>query len=208
MPVVIKKRPPPVVTFIGNINKTPNRNNLNKIETVPIGRTLYHGTTRFTRNFPGGTNGTWFATDPRQSILHPISSRTNNSRLYLYIYKTIRPLHLLRFDTGKNMNNWAQRKDFRLPSIYSFAFGNSDYKLAQYLCRHRICDGWSFKRDQSQVMLCSPRSSLRLVKIKEIIFPGKPSIASWRRVNNTGFYEREGNKFKLINYKNKNQVTM
>lgn len=183
---------------------------MNKVETIPVGRTLYHGSKfKLKSGFPVGKEGSWFATNPVQSILH-VASRSSmwqKEPMYFYIYKTTRPLNVIKFDTSKNMNNWAIRSGFKLPeNSGTFAFSNQDYILAKYLCQKGIYDGWWFPNDQSQVMMCKPQDGLRFVKVMEVTFPyGKPSRINFEKGNNKGQYiVGEGGrkyKYKLVNVK-------
>lgn len=183
---------------------------MNKVETIPVGRTLYHGSKfKLSSGFPAGKDGSWFATNPVQSILH-VASRSavwQKEPMYFYIYKTTRPLRVIKFDSGKNMNNWAIRSGFKIPeNSGTFAFSNQDYVLAKYLCEKGIYDGWWFPNDQTQVMVCKPRDGLRFVKVMEVTFPyGKPSQINFQKGNNKGEYivSEEGRKYKykLVNLK-------
>jgi hypothetical protein len=180
---------------------------MNKLATIPAGKTLYHGTNfKFPTGIPVGNSGIWFATNPIQSILH-VSAKggwaTSTKPLYFYIYKTIKPIKVLKFDSSKNMNNWALRSGFPATKN-TYAFSNKDYELAKYLCEQGIYDGWWFPNDQSQVMLCKPSELLRFVKVMEITFPyGRPSRINFNKVNNTGKYvvSETGRKYKykLVN---------
>jgi hypothetical protein len=180
---------------------------MNKVETIPAGKTLYHGTSsKFYTGFPVGKDGIWFATNPIQSILHVAvkSGGLNGKRpMYFYIYKTIKPLKVIKFDSSQNMNNWAVRSGFPAPPP-TYAFSNKDYELAKYLCKEGVYDGWWFPNDQSQVMLCKPSELLKFVKVMEISFPyGRPNRINFTKVNNKGQYvvDEAGRKYKykLVN---------
>lgn len=181
---------------------------MNKIETIPAGKTLYHGTKfKYPTGIPIRNEGVWFATNPLQSILHVaqkgVGLATNINPLYFYIYKTVKPIRVLKFDSGQNMNNWAARHDLN-NGKGTFAFSNRDYKLAQYLCTQGVYDGWWFPNDQTQVMLCKPSELLKFVKVMEITFPyGHPARINFSKGNNTGQYivSESGRKYKykLIN---------
>jgi hypothetical protein len=173
---------------------------MNKIETIPIGKTLYHGTKFKLKNgFPDKKDGNWFATDPKQSILHVSSIGSSyKDHMYFYIYKTLKPIKVLKFDSGKNINNWAVREGFNLPANGSFAFSGADYNLAKHLCKNGKYDGWWFPNDQTQIMLCDPKSLLKFVKVMEITFPyGKPAI-KFESINNKGEYiiGKNGHRYK------------
>jgi hypothetical protein len=178
---------------------------MNKIEIIPPGKTLYHGTdSKFKDGYPVGKNGIWFATNPIQSILHvAVRGKLPKKPMYFYIYKTVKPLKVLKFDSSKNMNNWAIRSGF--PSnAGTYAFSNKDYQLATYLCERGVYDGWWFPNDQSQVMLCKPSELLKFVKVMEITFPyGRPNRIDFNKTGNTGKYivSEEGRKYKykLVN---------
>jgi hypothetical protein len=184
---------------------------MNKVVTIPVGKTLYHGTSsKFPTGFPIGQNGIWFATNPIQSILHV--AMKSRKPLYFYIYKTIKPLNVIKFETSQNMNNWAVRSGFPAPPP-TYAFSNKNYDLASYLCKKGVYDGWWFPNDQSQVMLCKPSELLRFVKVMEITFPyGRPSKIIFNKVNNTGQYMVSENgrkyKYKLVNIKLNNLVNI
>lgn len=190
---------------------------MNKVETIPVGRTLYHGSKfKLKSGFPVGKDGSWFATNPVQSILH-VASRSSmwkKEPMYFYIYKTTRPLKVIKFDTSKNMNNWAVRSGFKLPeNSGTFAFSNQDYILAEYLCQKGIYDGWWFPNDQTQVMMCKPQDGLRFVKVMEVTFPyGKPSRINFKKGNNRGEYivDEAGRKYKykLVNVKLNNLLNV
>jgi hypothetical protein len=175
---------------------------MNKVEIIPRGKTLYHGTkSKFSSGIPMGKKGTWFATNPVQAILHAAvkSSEFLDEPIYFYIYKTERPVRVLKFDSSKNMNNWAVRSGFELPKKGTFAFTNQNYKLAEHLCKAGLYDGWWFPNDQTQVMLCRPVESLRFVKVMEIKFPyGKPEGINFIKGNNRGQYvvDEAGRKYK------------
>jgi len=175
---------------------------MNKVEIIPRGKTLYHGTkSKFSSGIPMGQKGTWFATNPVQAILHAAtrSSEWKDEPMYFYIYKTEKPLRVLKFDSSKKMNNWAVRSGFELPSKGTFAFSNKDYKLAEHLCKAGLYDGWWFPNDQTQVMLCRPVESLRFVKVLEIKFPyGKPEGIIFVKGNNKAQYvvDEAGRKYK------------
>lgn len=183
---------------------------MNKVETIPVGRTIYHGSKfKLKSGFPAGKEGSWFATNPVQSILH-VASRSSawqKEPMYFYIYKTTRPLTVIKFNSSKNMNNWAIRSGFELPeNAGTFAFSNQDYILAKYLCEKGIYDGWWFPNDQTQVMLCKPKDGLRFVKVMEVTFPyGKPNRINFKKGNNRGEYivDEAGRKYKykLVNIK-------
>jgi len=186
----------------------PTKINMNKIETIPAGKTLYHGTqNKFPTGFPIGTDGIWFSTNPLQSILHVgakgVGLTGNKIPLYFYIYKTAKPIRVLKFDSSKNMNNWAKRHELN-NGKGTFAFSNRDYKLAQYLCAQGVYDGWWFPNDQAQVMLCKPAELMKFVKVMEITFPyGRPGKINFSKGSNTGQYvvSETGRKYKykLIN---------
>jgi hypothetical protein len=183
---------------------------MNKVDTIPVGKTLYHGSKyKLGTGYPTGDKGIWFATNPVQSILHVASRSGSNVPNYMYIYKVKTPLKVIKFDSGKNINNWAVREGFTLPNnTKTFAFSNKDYQLAEYLCKQGVYDGWWFPNDQTQVMLCKPSELLNFVKVMEISFPyGKPYHGSikWVKGNNKGQYivSNSGRqyKYKLTNIK-------
>jgi hypothetical protein len=182
---------------------------MNKVEIIPIGKTLYHGSKyKLSTGYPTGDKGIWFATNPVQSILHVASRSGSNVPNYMYIYKVKTPLKVIKFDSGKNINNWAVREGFTLPNnTKTFAFSNKDYQLAEYLCKQGVYDGWWFPNDQTQVMLCKPSELLNFVKVMDISFPyGKPQRSiTWNRGNNHGRYIVSNNgrkyKYKLTNIK-------
>ena len=183
--------------------------NVNKVETIPAGKTLYHGTKyKLSTGYPTGEGGVWFSTSPVQSILH-VASKVgfDGDPMYMYIYKVKTPLKVIKFESGKNMNNWAVRSGFSIPNnTKTFAFSNKDYQLAKYLCQKGEYDGWSFPADQSQVMVCRPLDKLNFIKVMEISFPyGKPSGINWVKGNNRGQYivNEKGRpyKYKLTNIK-------
>jgi hypothetical protein len=152
---------------------------MNKTDVIPTGKTLYHGTRfKLRTGMPIGINGSWFATDPKQSILHVAKKKPKN--MYFYIYKTIRPLRVLKFESGRTMNNWALRSGFKLnlnkaregvETNRTFAFSNKNRNLATHVCKEGKYDGWWFPNDQTQVMLCEPKNALKFVKVLEITFP-------------------------------------
>lgn len=142
--------------------------------TIPVGKTLYHGSTRVLRpdfKFPKGDNGVWFAEDPLQSILHVSVRAGDTEPLYLYKYKTKRPVNVIRFDSSMNMNTWANSTGFTFPRGKPLAFSNKDFNLAGFMCKAGMYEGWSFPNDQTQVMLCRPQECLKFINVKEIIFP-------------------------------------
>jgi hypothetical protein len=167
---------------------------MDKVYILKAGKTLYHGSSgKF--EFPNRPGGTWFATDPRQSIYYAM-------RGFMYVYKTKRDLRLLRFDSSKDMNNWAYRSDFSLPANETtFAFTTLNKNLSMKLCRDGLYDGWWFPNDQTQVMLCKPESCLLAPKIYKIEAPyGIPSIENVLNQNKFMYRVRNSNaryKFKL-----------
>jgi len=144
---------------------------------LPVGKTLYHGTlAKLTSGFPTSPGGNWFATNPKQSILHVLSrARGNLNKVpYLYIYKVIRAPRLIKFTTSANFNAFAKRLGFTLAEDQTtFAYSNANLKIAKKICTEGLYDGWWFEEDQTQVMLCDPSKFLRFVKVLEIKRPAK-----------------------------------
>jgi hypothetical protein len=179
---------------------------MNKVETIPAGRTLYHGAKyKLNSGYSPSTTGVWFTTNSLQAVLH-VADRTKGSTdpMHVYIYKTLKPLRVLKFDSKQNMNNWAVRSGFNIPeNTKTFAFTNKNFGLAKYLCEKGEYDGWWFPKDQNQVMLCKPREVLRFMKVVEVVFPyGKPSTR-FNKGNNKAEYvvDEVGHKhkYKLVN---------
>jgi hypothetical protein len=179
---------------------------MNKVETIPAGRILYHGAKyKLNSGYSSSTTGVWFTTSSLQAVLH-VADRTKGSTdpMHVYLYKTIRPLRVLKFDSKQNMNNWAVRSGFKIPeNTKTFAFTNKNFGLAKYLCDKGEYDGWWFPKDQNQVMLCKPRGVLRFMKVLEVVFPyGKPSTR-FNKGNNKAEYvvDEVGpkHKYKFVN---------
>jgi hypothetical protein len=147
----------------------------------PIGRTLYHGSLhKLVSGYPNKPGGNWFATDPRQSILHALhaAGRADNRVPYLYIYKIIRSPRLIKFTTSANFNSFAKKMGFTLEEgTKTFAYSSQNYQIAKKLCRDGVYDGWWFPDDQTQIMLCNPMRFLKFVKVREIKRPPKGVFA-------------------------------
>ena len=141
-----------------------------KVTSVPVGKTLYHGTVRKLPNgFPGSKTGSWFATDPVQSILHALKNAGAKKDVepYLYIYKVIQSPKVLLFKDAANFNKWAGANE------NSMAFTAENLRLASNLCGGGKHAGWWFPDDQTQVMLCNPMGFLKFVKVLKINRPEK-----------------------------------
>jgi hypothetical protein len=147
------------------------------IHMFPVGKTLYHGSiNKLSTGYPNNPNGNWFATDPRQSILHAAQAAGRNADKipYLYIYKVIHSPKLIKFNTTTNFNAFATKLGLVLPKgENTFAFSNQNYKVAKSVCEEGVYDGWWFPVDQSQVVLCQPIKFLKFVKVLEIKRPSK-----------------------------------
>jgi hypothetical protein len=137
--------------------------------SFPVGKTLYHGTNgKLLSGFPNRAGGNWFATDPRQAILHSMSRNNSDDRMYLYIYKVINPPTVLRFNSIQNFNKFAKRQGSVIKRKSPNTYNNQDVQVAQKLCQKGVYDGWWFPLDQTQVMLCRPSSFLRFVKVLRV----------------------------------------
>ncbi len=143
----------------------------------PVGKTLYHGSFRkLLSGYPNKQDGNWFATDPKQSILHVLhASGASQTRIpYLYIYKVIRSPRLIKFTSPVNFNTFAKKMGFTLEAgTTTFAYSSQNYQVAKKLCQEGEYDGWWFPDDQTQVMLCNPMRFLKFVKVLEVKRPAK-----------------------------------
>ena len=126
--------------------------------SFPIGKTLYHGTVKkLSSGFPNRPSGNWFATHPKQSILHALQAAggSNMKIPYMYIYKVIKSPKLIRFSSSVNFNRFAKSQGFELPEgSNTFAFSTLNYQVAKKLCENGTYDGWWFPRrsDPSNVV--------------------------------------------------------
>jgi hypothetical protein len=143
----------------------------------PVGKTLYHGSLRkLLSGYPNKPDGNWFATDPKQSILHALQAAgaSQTRTPYLYIYKVIRSPRLIKFTTPVNFNAYAKKLGFTLEAgTKTFAYSSQNYQVAKKLCQEGLYDGWWFPDDQTQVMLCNPMRFLKFVKVLEVKRPAK-----------------------------------
>lgn len=162
-----------------------------------LGRSLYHGTGNvlIPNGFPTMKEGNWFSTNPNEARLHAVLSSKTDYGL-LYVYKVIKEPNIIKFDTVKEFNSYANEVA-KFVIRKTWAFSENDKHIAIQLCKKGIYDGWWFPMDQSQVMLCNPKKFLRLVKILHIDKPRGAHRPTFKR-NNKGarLVKHNDNKFK------------
>ena len=139
---------------------------------IPVGETLYHGTTY---QLPTGIptrDANWFAVERKQSEYHAIlklresihddcRSGKRQRHAYLYEYVTQKPLKLLNF--GDYITNYLEINQ-KYDNEDVTPFSESNIQLATSICHEKQYDGWVILDDQSEVMLCHPSESLSLVQ--------------------------------------------
>jgi len=153
---------------MGFLNRFKRSEPVSKV-SFPVGKTLYHGTNvKLLSGFPNRTGGNWFATDPRQAILHSIHGNNSNDRMYLYIYKVINPPTVIKFNSLQNFNKFSKGQGFQMQRESATSYNNQNKQVAQKLCQNGVYDGWWFPSDQTQLMLCRPSSFLRFVKVLRV----------------------------------------
>jgi hypothetical protein len=174
------------------------------------GKYLYHGTLRkMASGFPNKPGGSWFATDPLQSILHAVqhSGSFNTKTPYLYIYKVINTPKIIKFNTVNNFNKFAINMGFQLEKNQkTFAFSGENYGIARKLCSNGVYDGWWFPADQTQVVLCNPSRFLKFIKVLKIIRPAK----GWMNISfKRGMFKKINiNKFSTLPVKLNNVINI
>ncbi|BAT22732.1 hypothetical protein [Yellowstone lake phycodnavirus 3] len=174
------------------------------------GKYLYHGTLRkMATGFPNKAGGSWFATDPLQSILHAVqhSGSYNTKTPYLYIYKVIKTPKIIKFNTSSNFNKFAINSGFQLEKKQkTFAFSGENYSIARKLCTNGVYDGWWFPVDQTQVVLCNPSRFLKFVKVLKINRPAK----GWMNISfKRGMFKKTNlNKFSTVPVKLNNVINI